>query len=316
MKAIVKVENVEVSKANQFGAELIARFCKFAGVSASSQITYAKQLKIMFGYFAENDITNPTRESIVDWVEDMKAAGLAASTVQLRLTACKIFFRWLQQENLYRNIADHLKSGVKISHTHKRDSLTVEQCRSLVDDVKGDSVKALRDKAILSLMVTAGLRTIEICRADVDDIRHERGKWFLSVQGKGRSSKDERVLLSKQTYKAIQIYLKARGKIQPSAPLFASTSNRNKDARLDTQTIRRLCKNHLRGIGLDSKRLSAHSLRHSVATILVETGVELPKVQRVLRHRDLSTTMIYAHAWERSRNDSEQILANLLWKED
>ena len=296
-----------------FTESLVERFAKFAGVSESSRLTYTKSLKQLFKYFSANEIAQPTRENLVDWVADMKASGKSASTIQLYTSAAKIFFRWLSQENLYTNIADHLKTGVKPSHAHKKDTLTAEQCKELVGNVGGDSLKDLRDRAILSLMTTAGLRTIEVVRANVGDVRFERGKTFLYVTGKGHSEADEKIMLSKQTYRAIQAYLKARGRVQAASPLFVSTSRRNRGQRLETQAISRMVKRNLRGIGLDSPRLTAHSLRHSAATNLIFAGVELPQVQMVLRHKNLSTTMIYAAAWNRYQNNAEQILADLIF---
>ena len=312
--SIVPIENREVkSGANLFNDALVARFVKFAGVSPSSVATYAKSLRQMLKYFAANNITVPTREALVNWIEDMKTAGRASSTIQLYVTAAKIFFRWLSQEGLFANIADHLKTGVKPAHGHKKDALDVDQCRNLVANVKGDSVKDLRDKAILTLMTTAGVRTIEVVRANVKDIRFERGKTFLYVVGKGHTEADDKVLLSKQAYAAIRDYLKARGRVQSSEPLFVSTSRRNCGQRLETQTISRLVKRNLREIGLDSPRLTAHSLRHAVATNLIFAGVELPKVQMILRHKSISTTMIYAAAWERHTNDGEQRVSDMIF---
>ena len=91
------------------------------------------------------------------------------------------------------------------------------------------------------------------------------------------------------------------------------TSRRNRGQRLETKAISRMVKRNLRGIGLDSPRLTAHSLRHSAATNLIFAGVELPQVQMVLRHKNLSTTMIYAAAWNRYQNNAEQILADLIF---
>ena len=311
--AIVKLNPAQAVTVNNFGGNLIERFVKFAGVKPESQRTYSKALRQLFAYFADNSITNPTRENLIDWVDSMKSEKKSASTIQLYLTATKIFFRW--------TIADHLKSGVKISHNHKKDALSTDQCAELIKNVKciskvrgqRNELQELRDKAILSLMTTAGLRTIEVVRADVGNLRFERGKTFLYVQGKGHDDADDKVLISKQTYKAIQAYFKARGNVQASEPLFTSTSRRNRGARLTTQTIRAMVKKNLRGIGLDSPRLTAHSLRHSVATNLIYAGVELPRVQMVLRHKDISTTMIYADAWHRYNNDSEQILADMIF---
>ena len=321
--AIATPEPAQVVTVKSFGDNLIERFVKFAGFKPESQRTYAKALRQLFAYLADNSITNPTRENLIDWLDGMKAQKKSASTIQLYLTATKIFFRWTAQENLYPNIADHMKSGVKPNHNHKKDALTTEQCAELIQSVKciskvkrqRNELQELRDKAILSLMTTAGLRTVEVVRADVGNLRFERGKVFLYVQGKGHDAADDKVLIGKKTYKAMQAYLNLRGKYDAKSPLFASTSRRNRGSRLTTQTIRAMVKANLRGIGLDSPRLTAHSLRHSVATNLIFAGVELPKVQMVMRHTQLSTTMIYANAWERYQNDSEQILENAIYKE-
>ena len=318
---IATPEPAQVVTVKSFGDNLIERFVKFAGVKPESQRTYAKALRQLFAYFAANSITNPTRENLIDWLDGMKAQKKSASTIQLYTSAAKIFFRWLAQENLYSNIADHMKSGVKLSHNHKKDALSTEQCAELIRSVKciskvkrqRNELQELRDKAILSLMTTAGLRTVEVVRADIENLRFERGKTFLYVQGKGHDAADEKVLISKQTYKAIQAYLNLRGKYDAKSPLFASTSRRNRGSRLTTQTIRAMVKANLRGIGLDSPRLTAHSLRHSVATNLIFAGVDLPRVQMVLRHKDISTTMIYADAWERYNNDAEQTLADKIY---
>ena len=315
---LIKAEKREVVTCEGiFGESLIERFAKFAGVSESSRKTYIKCLKQLFKYFKANSIVAPTRENLIEWIDELKATR-AASTVQLYVTATKIFFRWLSQEKMYLDIADHLKSGIKPSHKHKKDALTTDQCAELVRNCKvfskinkvHNEVAELRDKAILSLMVTAGLRTIEVVRANIGDIRFERGKIFLYVQGKGHDDADEKVLLAKQTYRAINEYLKVRGKAQASEPLFTSTSRSNFGKRLSTQSISKLVKRELRANGLDSVRLTAHSLRHSAATNLIYAGIELPKVQMIMRHKSLSTTMIYSHSWQRFQNDGEQMLAD------
>lgn len=319
--AIAKVGTVPCVMVNNFGGNLIERFVKFAGVKPESQRTYAKALRQLFAYFADNSITNPTRENLIDWLDGMKEQRKSASTIQLYLTATKIFFRWLAQENLYKNVADHLKSGVKPSHNHKKDALSTDQCAELIKNVQciskvkkqRNELQELRDRAILSLMATAGLRTVEVVRADVANLRFERGKTFLYVQGKGHDAADDKVLISKQTFKAIQAYLNLRGKYDAKSPLFASTSRRNYGSRLTTQSVSKMVKANLRAIGLDSPRLTAHSLRHSVATNLIFAGVELPSVQMILRHKDISTTMIYASAWERYNNDGEQLLADKIF---
>jgi integrase/recombinase XerC len=161
-------------------------------------------------------------------------------------------------------------------------------------------------------MLSTGLRTIEICRANICDIRQNEGNFYLYVQGKGRFDKSESVLIAPKVYKLIQTYLKVRGKVLKNSPLFVSTSRRNKNSRLDTQTIRKMIKSNLRAIGADSPTLSAHSLRHTAATVMIQHGEKLYNVQMVLRHKNLATTMIYNNAINRFNNRAEIDAAKIL----
>lgn len=313
-KEIITTAAVTISENPVFGENLMERFIKFAGVTDKSAATYIMALKQMFKYFRNNSVVNPVREDLENWRDSLIDDGKSASTVQLYVASCKLFFRWLAQEEIYKNIANHLKSKVRISHEHKKDALTAAQSKDLLKSAKGkDTLKDKRNAAIVALMLTAGLRTVEICRANVEDIRDVHGVKFLFVQGKGRTEKAESVRIAPQVYSLIQKYLKARGKVAGNEPLFVSTSNRCKNQRLDTQTIRKMVKSNLRGIGLDSSRLTAHSLRHTAATTMIIAGVELPKVQMILRHRSINTTMIYADAWERLKNNGECIAANAIF---
>ena len=313
-KEIITTAAITISESPAFGEYLTGRFIKFAGVADKSAATYIVALRQMFKYFHSNGILKPIREDLENWRDSLIDGGKSAATIQLYLCSAKLFFRWLAQEEIYKNIADHLKSKVRISHEHKKDALTTKQSKDLLKSAKGkDTLKDKRNAAIVALMMTAGLRTIEICRADVGDIRTIDGATFLYVQGKGRFDKTECVRIAPQVYSLIQKYLKARGKVAGSEPLFVSTSNRCKNARLDTQTIRKMIKFNLRKIGLDNSRLTAHSLRHTAATTMIIAGVELPKVQKILRHKNINTTMIYADAWERLKNNGECIAADRIF---
>ena len=331
MTELMTVQNTGIQQREAISADLFRRFIEYTDREPTTTKGYITCLRQFFTWITATGRTQPQRADIIAYKEYLEGATfgrtgaepLKAGTKQQYLRAVKHFFKWTASEGLYPNIADNLKSGVKPSHSHKKDALSTEQCAELIQGVKAISKvkklhneeKELRDKAILSLMCTAGLRTIEVVRANVNDIRFERGKCFLFVQGKGHSDADEKILLAKQTQKAIQAYLKIRKPAASSEPLFVSTSRSNKGKRLDTQTIRKMVKARLREIGLDTPRLTAHSLRHSVCSNLVFAGVELPKIQMIARHKNLNTTLIYTHSFERYNNDGEQLLADLIFSQ-
>lgn len=310
MKDIVSFNKIDIIE-NVFSESLIELWIKFADVRPSSQRTYAKALTQMLKFFYSNHITSPTRADIEKWKSEMLVTK-KASTVQLYIITTKLFFKFLSQHNLYPNITDNMKSA-KVDHEYKKDALTVNQCQALLQSIDISTTKGLRDRAIISLMITAGLRTIEVVRADVGDLHSFADSVYLSVQGKGHDEKSAKVLVASQVYAFIQEYLQTRKNLSNSEPLFTSTSRRNFNKRLDTQSISKLVKAKLRAISIDDSRHTAHSLRHTAATQALLNGVPLTQVQQVLRHTNINTTLIYSHAIERMKNKSEQTVADAIF---
>ena len=304
-------KQVEVHAEKIFDETLVTLWIKFADVRPSSQKTYEKALKQMFKYFRENAIQYPVREDIENWKSEMFKTK-KASTIQLYIIAAKLFFKFLSQEKIYPNITDHMKSA-KVDREHKKDALTVKQCQALFQTIDLSTQKGLRDRAIISLMMTAGLRTIEVVRANIEDLHTLGDSVYLSVQGKGHDDKSAKILVATQVYNFIQEYLQTRKNAEKIEPLFTSTSRRNFDSRMETQSISRLVKSKLRKISIDDARHTAHSLRHTAATQALLNGASLTQVQQVLRHTNINTTLIYTHNIERMKNKSEQTVADAIF---
>ena len=288
---------------------LVEEWIKFANVSAKSAKNYTKSIRRFFAYLAEKGIVTPTADDVYEWREMMKAEGKAPATINHYLTATKLFFKFLNQRGLYSVDISHIK-GCKLTSEHKRDALTPEQGRQVIKSFDTSTLAGLRDKAMTALMMCCGLRTIEVSRANIGDLVKTYGRTALYVQGKGRTDRRECVMIPAQVEKMIRAYLVARGVSDVSAPLFAGIGNRNKGGRMTTDTISRIVKAAFRANQLDSKRLTAHSLRHSAATAMLLAGVELMKVQQILRHKNINTTMIYAHNLERIKNHGEDAAAS------
>lgn len=135
----------------------------------------------------ENGITQPQREDIVAYRDYLKLEH-KPTTVQGYLAAVKLFFQWTAQEGLYPNVADRVK-GAKLDTEHKKDYLTTKQVARLLGTIDRSTLKGLRDYAMLSVMVTTGLREISIVRADIGDIRTAGDAVALFYQGKGHEEK-------------------------------------------------------------------------------------------------------------------------------
>ena len=288
------------------------RFINYLDASPKTVETYKKALRQFFNYIGVHGIRQPQREDVLAFRDDLKASGLKPTTVQNYITATRIFFKWTEQEGLYPNIAEHVK-GAKLDKNHKKDYLTSRQAKEVLAGVQTDSEEGLRNYAILSLMVTGGLRTIEVSRADVGDLRTVGENTVLFVQGKGREEKTEYIKISAPVEKAIRSYLKARENVEEGQPLFTSTSNNSRGKRITTRTVSAIVKNALKNAGYDSARLTAHSLRHTAITLALLAGREITEVQQFARHANLNTTMIYNHALDQAKNGCSDAITNAIF---
>lgn len=304
----------QLATINALSPDLYFNFISFLDVKEKTADTYRKALKRLFQYFADNQITQPTRSDLIAFRDELKEVS-KASTVKTYLTATRLFFRWLEQEGLYKNIADKIK-GAKVEHGHKKDALTVDQVKDVIDTFTTDAAAstAKRDYAIFCLMVTCGLRTIEVVRADLEDLRTLGSKTVLYVQGKGKDEKSDYVIITREVEKAIRSYLATRKDTAAKAPLFTSTSNNSKGQRLTTRTISGIVKERLKLAGLNSNRLTAHSLRHTAVTLSLLGGSTLQEARQFARHSNIATTEIYAHNLERIANPCEGIVSSSIFK--
>lgn len=312
MNELRTIGNNNLIEEQSIRAELFARFIAYLDSTPKTIETYTRALKQLFKYFSINGIEKPQREDIIAFREDLKASGHKPTTVQNYITATKQFFKWTAQEGLYPNVAEHLK-GAKLNRDYKKDYLTSRQVKEVLDAIELDSLKGLRDYAILTLMVTGGLRTIEVIRANIEDIRTVGEHSVLYVQGKGKEEKTDYIKLSPQVEKAIRTYLKERGEAQEAQPLFTSTSNNNNGARLTTRSISGIVKERLVKAGYDSSRLTAHSLRHTAVTLSLLAGKDIVEVQQFARHSNIATTMIYNHALDKEKNSCSEAIAEAIF---
>ena len=224
------------------------------------------------------------------------------------------FYKWTERMGYYPDISISL-TNEHIEPTFKRQSLTAEEANRLLKKCKSRAKRGiifLRDYAIISLIVTTGLRTVEVSRADVEDIVSINGITYLYVQGKGHDDKDDPIKLPDYVLTTINEYLTKRD--SDAKPLFLNHAKRSDRTRIKPKTISELVKNSLRLIGLDDKRYTAHSLRHTCATIALLNGASIQEVQMTLRHKSINTTTIYTHNLSRETNDVENIVAKAIRK--
>ena len=278
---------------------IIDRFLEAHDIKPKSKETYRRALRQFFSYLETEGVTRPTRETLIAYKAYLIDKKLSAYTVSAYIIAIRKLFQWTESEHLYANIASQIK-GQKKPKGFKKDALSVKQAQKLLTDMETDSISGARDYALVNLLVRTGLRTIEAVRANVEDIRQQGEQAVLFIQGKGRDSKDDIVILTEETLEPIRAYISMRGQgVKDSSPLFISHSDRNYGERLTTRSVSRIVKDKLRASGLDDRRLTAHSLRHTAVTFSLIGGASIQEAQTLARHSDINTTLIYAHNLER-----------------
>lgn len=278
---------------------IIDRFLLAHDIKPKSKETYRRALRQFFTYLETEGVTRPTRETLIAYKAYLIDKKLSAYTVSAYIIAVRKMFQWTESEHLYANIASQIK-GQKKPKGFKKDALSVNQARKLLTDMETETLSGARDYALVNLLVRTGLRTIETARANVEDIRQQGEQAVLYIQGKGRDSKDDIVILTEETLEPIRAYISMRGQgVKDSSPLFISHSDRNYGERLTTRSISRIVKDRLQASGLDDRRLTAHSLRHTAVTFSLIGGASIQEAQTLARHSDINTTLIYAHNLDR-----------------
>lgn len=301
-----------ITTGTEINIKIFNSYVSYLDTAPKTVETYTKALRQFFNYLAENRITQPAREDIKAYKESLANRGLKPTTIQNYITAVKIFFTWTAQEGIYPNIADHIK-GAKLDRNHKKDYLTTAQVKAVINSIDRSSLQGKRDYALFVLMVTGGLRDIEVSRANIEDLRPLGEQTALYVQGKGHTEKTEFIKIPLQAEIAVRTYLKARGIVKAEEPLFTSLSNNSKGKRLSTRTISGIIKSTLIKAGFNSERLTAHSLRHTAVTLSLLAEKDITEVQQFARHANITTTMIYNHSLEKAKNSCSNAIADMIF---
>ena len=312
MDTLAVIEKKEIEVARPSIALFLEQFLGAQDIKPKSKETYRKALKDFLSFIS--DITSQSelnREKILAYKQSLLSRGLSSYTISSYLSAVRKFFEYAEAVKIFPNIARGIK-GAKSPRGFNKDALTIEQVKAFLLGIDRKSLQGKRDFALLNLLIRTGLRTIEVSRANIEDIRQEGGEALLNIQGKGRDAKDAFVLLTEETLRPIRDYLSARSPAADKEPLFSSLSDRNKNEGLSTRSISRIAKENLLEAGLNSKRISAHSLRHTAITLSLLGGATIQEAQSLARHSDINTTMIYAHNIDRIGKAPERKIDALL----
>ncbi|MBR6965179.1 tyrosine-type recombinase/integrase [Candidatus Saccharibacteria bacterium] len=219
--------------------------------------------------------------------------NLAIITQSYHLIALRGFLKYLAK----RDIKSLDPSLVELPHIIRKQVtfLTVDEVERLLNQIDLTTESGLRDRAIIELLYSGGLRVSELINLNRDSINLERREFV--VRGKG--SKDRPIFISEAAADRVAEYLGARSDSLPALFLNNSKNTGTVDTsgnhrRLTARSVERIIEKYARMAGI-TKHVSPHTLRHSFATDLLMNGADLRSVQSLLGHADVSTTQIYTH---------------------
>ena len=309
--ALTTVQDV-ATVAPQRLEELVESFIQAQDVKPSSRNLYRRTLKQYLSWVEKKGylLSGIARAQVLEYKEDLLGYGMSSLTVGSYITSVRRFYEWTEANKYYPNVAKGIRTPRR-KQQFKKQPLLPAQATALLSYYRD---RALRDYAIVNLLLRTGLRTVEAIRANVEDITYKGGQRVLLVQGKGRDERDNFVLLTDKAYQPIADYLATRGAPNGSEPLFTSTSNNSRGERLTTRTISYIAKEGLKAIGLDEKAFTAHSLRHTTAVNILRAGGSLETAQFTLRHSNPATTQIYTATLNEERrlmNSGEALIDSL-----
>ncbi|HEY7794122.1 MAG TPA: tyrosine-type recombinase/integrase [Gaiellaceae bacterium] len=254
----------------------IDRYLSSPALSESTRRAYAADLRELHDWLDARSlgVEDVDVRVLVDFAADLGRAGrrLAPATVARKLAAVRSFLRFALGPSRVPDAALGPRRARRLPEAPKQ-----REVESILDAVDGDGPLGLRNRALVELVYSAGLRSAEAVGLDLGDVDFEQE--HLRVRGKG--AKERVVPLGEEAAHLLARYLReARPKLARGAEdaLFLSARGR----RLDTSTLRRLLPH-------------PHRLRHSFATHLLEGGADLRTIQELLGHSSLSTTQVYSH---------------------
>lgn len=245
---------------------------------------------------------------------DLLEQGYSPQTVNLRLSAVRSFYRFaVTTDRLPYNPAAEITGAKRHKSTrHKRDALTAEEVRGVLDTCDPATPEGIRDRAILTLMAFCALRTVEIHRANLGNLRTQGDRLILEVQGKGHDEADEIVIIPRAQERHLRAWVAYRNGLKlrgADSPLFCSLSNRSRGTRLALRSIRAMVKARYDTAGVVGESKTTHSLRHSAITNAIRNGAAPMQVQAMARHSSFDTTLNYVHAVNRIDNPAEDLIS-------
>ena len=253
--------------------------------AAGTERGYRADLEQFVTFLGDRDPASVTHQDLRQYLGHLIDLKSKRSSLARKLSAVRAFFKYLHREGLVAG------NPARLVSTPRQDKrlpavLTVDDALRLMHAPAGDELAGLRDRAVLETLYSTGIRAAELVGIDHGDInRQDR---LIRVRGKGR--KERIVPVGAKALDAIDAYCSRKPSPAQESAVFTGPSGK----RLTVRTVQRILGNYRKRLGLSAKA-SPHTLRHSFATHLLESGADLRAIQELLGHASLSTTQRYTH---------------------
>jgi site-specific recombinase XerD len=272
--------------------QIINEWLDSVDVTDVSKRSYRVKLNLWFRWLnnIHYDVRRPTRQQVLDYKRHLEAEGKSSLTVDSYITAVRLFYRYCVRMRYYEDITEGVRCSTKL-RGYRKSPLKREDATRLLDSISTDKLIGKRDKLMIAMMLLLGFRTCEVERMNVGDIDVVYDTRVINVQRKGHHDKAEAVALTPYIDTLLSDYMSEREVESWDEPLFCSV--RGERSRLQRTSISEIVHDRLCSIGINDPHITAHSLRHTCACLLLADGVEMETVRDVLGHTSTNTTRLY-----------------------
>lgn len=298
--------------------QVIDEWLRNIDVMPTTRHSYRTKVNLWFRYLSRRGVDPrvPSHSDLLDYKSWLEADGKTALTVDGYVTAVRLFYNYCHRRGYYDAIGQGVRSSVRY-RGHRKGRLTADEANRLLASIDTSTLIGKRDKLMLSLMLLLALRTCEVERIDICDFDMEEGIEVLRIQRKGRHEKREALAVPSSVMDLFNAYLADRD-FAVDDPLFVNHDRRPQHRLLRT-SISEIVHSRLAAIGINRPEITAHSLRHTCACLMVEAGVDLERVRDMLGHTTTNTTRIYAaemHARMLIRNSPALLVEKAISRAD
>lgn len=271
------------------------------GYSESTIQNYRKMLQFFLDFLGSGDVTKADRDEVEGYLECLrkKDSRLRLCSIKLYLRVLSIFFEWLEDNGqISKNPAKRIVREIRVEKT-KRRALPLDDVRKLIKNASNP-----RDRAIIHTLGIAGLRRSEVANLKMKDVNLEASEIFVR-QGKGK--KDRIVMIDSELGEALEVWLVYRDSMKPKTEyLFC---NLHGTAGLKSGRIYFIVRNVAKKAGVENA--FPHRLRHSAATFMHESGMDILDIKEQLGHENISTTEGYIDGNESKRRQEMSRMPSL-----